>query len=231
VDIPWQRFRPLMRWIGWLALAALPSLLFTGWHGWRWWRAPTGEWFADGVGVCEAADWERIVGGAPPLLPHSGALIDSAEARRRASALLRAVFDPSEPPPVSQPTLLLTASAPVWVLTAPLPRDPASMIPMSEAPPAQPAAIIILDARTGERRDLITAAQSAAPETCRRQLQALWDGLRAWARDRAALLTAVGAWAGWIALTVVMFLRQRRAKRSTIKSVFGDMKGAPCLVS
>lgn len=215
-----------MRWIGWLALVALPGLLFACWQGWRWWSAPTGEWFADGAGVCEAADWARIVGGAQPLLPHSGALIDPAEARSRADSLLRAAFELSETPPISHPTLILTASAPVWVLTAPLPLDPASMIPMSEAPPAQPAAIIVLDARTGEQRDLIIAAQSAAPETCRRQPRALLNGLRAWARDRTALLTAAGAWAGWIALIVVMFLRQRRAKRSTMKGVFGDMKGA-----
>jgi hypothetical protein len=221
-----------MRWIGWLALAALPGLLFAGWQGWRWWRAPTGEWFADESGAlppgaCEAAEWARIVSGAPPLIPYSGTLIDSAEARRRAGSLLRAAFELSETPPISHPTLILTASAPVWVLTTPLPLDPASMNPMSEAPPAQPAAIVVLDAQTGERRDLIIAAQSAAPQTCRRQPRALWDGLRAWARDRTALLTAAGAWGGWIALIVVMFLRQRRAKRSTMKGVFSDMKGAP----
>lgn len=221
----------VIRWIGWLTLLMLPGLLFAGWQGWRWWSAPVGEWFvtADGgavPGACEAAAWTRIAGGGWAVIA-PGDLIDPADARARAEGILRAAFDLSESPSISRPTLILTASAPVWVMTAPIPLDPTSMTTMSEAPPTQPAAVVVLDARTGDRRDLIAAAQSAAPETCRRELRALVDALRAWARDRAALAAGVGAWGAWSALIVVMFLRQRRTKRSTMKSVFRDMKGAP----
>ncbi len=217
-----------MRAFFWLALIALPGLLFTGWQGWRWWRAPASDWFVteDGVpapGACEAAAWARIAGGGLALMPLSD-LIDPAEARRRADVILRAAFDLGETPFISRPTLILTAAAPVWVLTAPIPLDPASMPLMSEAPPTQPAAVLILDARTGERRDLIAAAQSAAPETCRRQLRALVDALRASARDRAALIAGASVWAAWGMLIVVMFLRQQRTKRSTMKNDFPDLR-------
>jgi hypothetical protein len=216
--------RPLLIGVGWLALLMLPGLLFAGWQGWRWWSAPVGEWFvtADGgaaPGACAAAAWTRIVGGGWAVIAPGG-LIDSADARSRADGILRAAFDLNESPSISRPTLILTASAPVWVMTAPIPLDPTSMTLMSEAPPAQPAAVVVLDARTGERRDLIAVAQSAAPESCRREAWALVDALRAWARDRTALVTGVGAWGAWGALIVVMFLRQRRTKRSTMESVF-----------
>jgi hypothetical protein len=220
-----------MRAFFWLALIALPGLLFASWQGWRWWSAPTGEWFADETGAlppgaCEAVGWTRIAGGGLALIAPGG-LIESADARSRADGILRAVFDLNESPIISRPTLILTASMPVWVMTAPIPLDPTSMTLMSEAPPSQPAAIVVLDARTGEQRDLIAAAQSAAPETCRRELRALLDALRAFARDRTALIAGAGVWAGWGALIVVMFLRQRRAKRSTMKGGFREMKGAP----
>lgn len=220
-----------MRVFFWLALIALPGLLFAGWQGWRWWSAPSGDWFADEMGAlppgaCEAAGWTRIAGGGLALIPPSD-LIDAADAQSRADVILRSAFDLGDSPAISRPTLILTASAPVWVLIAPIPLDPSSMALMSEAPPTQPIAIVVLDARTGERRDLFTAAQSAAPETCRRELRALLDALRAFARDRTALFAGAGVWAAWGALIVVMFLRQRRTKRSTMKSGFREMKGAP----
>lgn len=201
-----------------LFLALLPPVVVLGALGWAWLRAPAGDWFVGSAAACAAAAAARIYAAAPPLLPPTDALA-AADALKNAAETLRAALPAGSGAAFGVPALLAAQDALIWLIPAALPPDPASAVPLSEAAPPQHAAIVVLDGRTGDLRDLLLHPNAAPPESCQRRPSDLLDRARAALRDRPTLVAFGAGWAAWLGLIGIGLLarhRRSRRRRSTI---------------
>jgi len=148
------------------------------------WNAPTGAWFVDAAGLpvagaCEAAALLRSTAVGVERGTPNAEQLSADDARKLGDQALQARFVLSELP--ADPTLSLIQTmlgsrgntSAFWLYIARLPPDPASAARLSEAAARQKAALVLIDAVTGDVLDVLGVADAAPPDSCGRDVRAI----------------------------------------------------------